>query len=408
MGYSFLPASILLPKDDVDMSKWSVVACDQYTSNKRYWNQVNKLVDGVPSTYNIIYPEVYLNDGSDRTASINKTMATYLEDVLEEKVHHGFVLVERDTESGKRLGLIGVIDLENYDYSIDSQSPIRATEGTIESRIPPRKAIRQNAPLEVPHIMVLVDDINKTLIEPLYDHKDSFYRLYDFDLMKNGGHIAGYAIDGDYALTLSQKINEFEDQSTGIFLAMGDGNHSLATAKACWEEIKGALNEEAYQNHPARYALVELVNLHSDALKFEPIHRVVFNVDKDDIYQAFNNYIESNNMMILPGDEITIVGATDDKLEIDNKQRKLAVDVLQSFLDQYLEEHPEASIDYIHGEEETRELAKENGVGFLLNSISKENLFQAIMASGALPRKTFSMGNANEKRYYLECRKLVK
>ena len=408
MKHSFLPTSILLPNSDVNLEKWSVVACDQFTSNKKYWNKVEKIVGEDPSSLNIIYPEAYLSEGEERIKRINLVMREYNANILEEKVKDGFVLVVRETESGTRLGLIGQIDLENYHYDPSVITPIRATEGTIESRIPPRKKIRKDAIMELPHVMVLVDDINQTLIEPLYERRQSLFKLYDFDLMQNGGHISGYAIDGQNAENLSQLINEYEDQSNGFFLAVGDGNHSLATAKACWEDVKLGLSEEEKENHPARFALVEMVNLHSNALKFEPIHRVVFNCDPKDLCDSLEDFIDDHNMMLLTGEDVVIVTDTENHYEIDNKQGRLPVDVLQEFLDGYVASHPECEIDYIHGEDEVKELVNDHTVGFLLGPIVKDTLFSAIQAGGVLPRKTFSMGTANEKRYYLEARRITR
>lgn len=409
MKACFQSTPILLPKKQISMYHWSVVACDQYTSQKDYWQDVEKLVNNQPSTYHLIFPEVYLETQPERIPLIHQTMNHYLDnDILEEKTKDGFVLVERDTESGKRLGLVGVIDLEAYDFTPGTSALIRATEGTIQSRIPPRLKIREGAPIELPHVMVLIDDPKKQLIESLYAQKDQFECLYDTDLMMNGGHIKGYLIQEDKAQEVNQFLYQLQEESNGFFLAVGDGNHSLATAKAYWEHIKTTLTDS--QDHPARYAMVELVNLHSPALIFEPIHRVLFHVNIEDLLQSFKTYLKDHKIQFHKGNDMIFIDK-DGELGISllNTEGKLPIDILQHFLDEYMESHQNVTIDYVHGDEALMTLGKtDNNCGIQLGSIDKNTLFPAIAAGGVLPRKTFSMGEAYEKRYYMESRKILK
>lgn len=394
---------ILLPKDGTDLNKWAVVACDQYTSEPDYWEKVKTYVGDKPSTYKITLPEVYLEsaDKQERIENINKTMRDYLdEEILEEKFE-GFVLVERITNNGKRKrnGLVVALDLEKYEYTKGSKTLIRATEGTVESRIPPRLEIRKNALVELPHIMVLIDNPKRTVIEPLMNKNLDL--IYDFDLMMGGGHLRGWKI-GDENLIENIVLNlEKLISSDGFLFAMGDGNHSLATAKTHWNNLNMTLSDEEKENHPARFALVELVNVHDDGLKFEPIHRVVFNVDEADL----RRFLLGNDYFV------NMVGKNkvNCNLGIKNFGSNLAVGSLQIGLDKYLENHPEVKIDYIHGEEAVKEIVAKNpkSVGFLLPAMKKEELFPTVEKDGALPRKTFSMGESEEKRYYMEARKIV-
>lgn len=335
-------------------------------------------------------------------------MDRYLnENILKEKVKDGFILVERKTISGNRIGLLGIVDLEAYDFTVGNTKPIRATEGTIRQRIPPRLKIRRNAPLELSHVMVLIDDPENTLIEELYKEKDHYSVLYDFDLMMEGGHDKGYAITGTKAQEIEEKIFAMQKERE-LFLAVGDGNHSLATAKACWEEIKKDLSLEQQKEHPARYAMVEMVNLHSPALIFEPIHRLLFQVQLWDLYESFKDYCDEEGIVLAPGKEIVFYQNGEEKsVSLIKKDNRLPVDILQTVIDRYLSSHQEGKIDYIHGEEAMMALLKEpsNG-GIFLDRIEKSSLFPAIVAGGVLPRKTFSMGEADEKRFYLEARKV--
>lgn len=405
----FRAADILLPNEQVDAAVWAVVACDQYTSQPEYWKQVEAITQGKPSTLNIIYPEVYLEEGDARIADIHRNMERYLsEGVLVERVHQGFVLVARRIASGTRLGLVGMLDLEQYDFTPGTSALVRATEGTIQSRIPPRVRIRRHGLIESPHVMVLIDDPKNQLIESLYENRHRYRKLYDTELMLGGGHLIGYAIEGQDAANLEEQLKALEDESGGFFMAVGDGNHSLATAKACWEQIREGLSPEEREVHPGRFALVEVVNLHSPALVFEPIHRVLFGVKPEQLLEFFKADLERTGIGYKDGDDIVFVrGDQESSLSLSNAGGRLPVDVLQVFLDRYISEHSEVVIDYVHGEGDLRELsAKAGSCGILLKSIDKNTLFPAIAAGGVLPRKTFSMGEAYEKRYYMECRRI--
>lgn len=410
MKSCFQSTQILLPRHDIAMENWSVVACDQFTSEEEYWKEVENQVQDQPSALHLIFPEVYLGKDPERITRINQTMADYLQNhILEKRIDNGFVLVERTVNDQIRLGFVGVIDLEAYDFTPGSSSLIRATEGTIQSRIPPRLKIRENALLECPHVMVLIDDPKMQLIEPLYNNKDHFECLYDFELMQNGGHLRGYAITGQFADAVNAKLALMESESNGFFLAVGDGNHSLATAKAYWENIKKTLNENQMADHPARYAMVELVNLHSPALVFEPIHRLLFNVDMNDLLVRFKEYVHELNIQLDHGEDLIFINDSQKiSFQLLNTHDRLAVDILQTFLDEYLNQHPQTQIDYIHGLDTIQKLSQHpNSCGIILPAIDKKTLFPAIAAGGVLPRKTFSMGEANEKRYYVECRRIT-
>ena len=416
----FKSADILLPKN-VDFSKWSVVACDQYSSEPEYWEKAEKIAKGSPSTLNIIYPEAYLNepDGDKRIENINRTMEQYLSDGLFKEYTDSLIYVERTQKNGKvRRGIVGVIDLEAYDYSVGSQSLVRATEGTIISRIPPRQRIRKNAPLELPHILMLADDREKEIIEPLSEIKDSFEVVYDFELMQGGGHLKGWLLDDDAKKDVLSKVEKLEseeefhakygiDGKSVLAIAVGDGNHSLATAKACWEEIKKTLSAEQQQNHPARFALAELENLHDDALEFEPIHRVVFGVEPKSVIDAMYKYYPQISETDNGGQKIVIVYQGIEKtVYITDAPLNLAVGTFQKFMDDYLSENS-GEIDYIHGEDVVRNLTKsENTIGFVFDAMEKNDLFTTVIEDGALPRKTFSMGEAYDKRFYLEAKRI--
>lgn len=416
----FMPADILLPKNQ-DFSKWSVVACDQYSSEPEYWEQAAEYVGSAPSTLNIIFPEVYLNDGNDteRIQRINAIMDKYLNDGIFEEYKDSFIYVERTQPNGKvRHGIVGRLDLEYYDFSKGSQSAVRATEGTILSRIPPRQRIRKNALLELPHILMLVDDRKKEIVEPVTAKAEELKTLYDFDLMQGGGHIRGKLLDetsktavirGLHDLENKKEFNEKYDVSDKevLVIAVGDGNHSLATAKTCWEEIKQTLSAEEQKNHPARFALVELMNLHDEALEFEPIHRVVFDVDPKAVESALYTYYPQISETDNGGQKITITCQGSEKtIYIADAPCNLAVGTLQKFLDEYLEANG-GKIDYIHGADVVKNLtAKENTVGFIVDGMEKNDLFTTVIKDGSLPRKTFSMGEAADKRFYLEAKRI--
>ncbi len=428
---------ILLPKIGTDMRNWSVIACDQYTSDEDYWKTLASETADKLSTLNLIFPEVYLedSDGNARIAAINQAMERYLADGSLIEQPNGFVLIDRKTcEVESRKGLMVALDLEQYDYNKGATSLIRATEGTILDRLPPRIKVRENAPIELPHIMVLIDDPQRTVIEPLFDNNPE--PLYDFELLAGGGHIKGYRINQSQQIEqITSSLNKLADpqnyrdryQVDGevMLYAMGDGNHSFATAKAIWEKLKLEADDKvAILEHPARYALVELVNLHDAGLEFEAIHRVLFNIDpaqllqemelwfnargEQFVYTPCSTLAEAQTLAAAPhegqGFSVVLAGHYG-YCQLENPQLTLDVASLQTFLDDYLTEHPAARIDYIHGAEAVSSLGHQaNNAGFYLPAISKNNFFRTIIIDGALPRKTFSMGEADEKRFYLECR----
>lgn len=411
----FLPAEIILPNDGINMNKWSVIACDQYTSNQKYWDGVENIVNDAPSALRLVLPEIYLNspDSSDRIKRINQTMEDYLENGTLKSTEPCYIFVLRTLPDGSvRKGIVGMIDLEMYDFSKDSKSKIRPTEGTIADRIPPRLRIRENASMELPHVMVLIDDEEKDIIESLCEKTDTLEKLYDFDLMQNAGHLIGYKIDGQLAEEIAQKLCKFADKSyfgnkyncpekDVLQYAVGDGNHSLATAKSFY-----MMNP----NEKSRYALCELVNLHDSSLVFEAIHRTVFNTDTDKLITAlFNEYPNAKNEVSdLPNAHNIEIYVNGEKqyFSLENPPYKLTVATLQTFLDKYLKDNA-GEIDYIHGEDECIELSKNRGaISFILPAMKKTELFAAVIKDGALPRKTFSMGDADTKRFYTEARKI--
>ncbi len=396
MKYHFNEAKILLPKTGFE--KWSVVACDQYTSQQKYWDDVKEIVKDSPSALNIILPEIYLSDDNSKYIdSINTNMKKYLDSDVFEEYDDAMIYVERESNGTKRLGIVGVIDLQDYDYNKGTTALIRATEQTVLERIPPRVAIRKDAILEMPHVMLLIDDKERTVIEPLADKKSDFKNAYDFELMQGGGKIEGYFIDKDTQKTVKNALeNLLNNSDDGMLFAVGDGNHSLATAKECYR-----LNPTPEN----RYALVEIVNIHDNSIEFEPIYRVMFNVDADDFLTKFamahkidgDCDIHQYKCITKNGSKNIEVKAT----------AKLPIGTLQVFIDEYLKENPQVKIDYIHGEDVVMNLCKEdNTLGFIFEGMGKDDLFPAVSADGSLPRKTFSMGHAHDKRYYIEARKI--
>lgn len=418
MNIPFKRGNILLPKN-TDMTKWSVVACDQYTSEPEYWNDVEKIVGDAPSTLKLTLPEIYLENEnvSERIAKINSNMKALLDEDFFNEYKDSMIYLERTQSDGKiREGLIGVVDLEAYSYEKGAETPIRATEKTVIERIPPRVKIRENAPLELPHIMILIDDDKKQIIENLKNKVSEDDIVYDFDLMKNGGHVKGYLLNEETMDEVDKGLKELADKEVFakkydvnnkeiLLFAMGDGNHSLATAKACYEKLKETMSEEEYLNNPARYALVELVNLHSQALEFEAINRVIFNTNPEKLLNSLKEYYQINKDG--NGQEIEVItNDVDEKWYIENPKSNIAVGSIQIFLDEYLKNN-EGKIDYIHGEETTKNLAKQSGnVGFIFEAMPKNELFKTVILDGSLPRKTFSMGHSYDKRYYLESRKI--
>lgn len=391
-NHSFSPADILLPKSDFE--SWATIACDQYTSEPEYWDEVKQSAGDKPSALNIVLPEVYLSaDNSARIDAINQNMQSYIDGNIFNEYNDAAIYVERIQSDGKcRRGIVGKIDLESYDYRAGSNAEIRATEQTVLSRIPPRVEIRKNAPLELPHVMLLFDDIKDTVFSYLDSNKTKFEKLYDFKLMCNAGSIKGYLLDEEAKQFVLEQFESLKEQNDGFLFCVGDGNHSLATAKECYN-----LNK----TEASRYALTEIVNIHDKALEFEPIYRVVFNVEPEALLSEFVKAVGEGSQKFT-----CVYGQTEVEISV-NPTAKLAVGTLQSFLDDYVKTHTDAEIDYIHGEESLKKLAsRENAIGFLFDGMQKSELFPAVNADGSLPRKTFSMGHADDKRFYIEARKI--
>ena len=396
-NHSFSSADILLPKSNFE--KWAVIACDQYTSEPEYWNEVKANADGAPSALSVILPEVYLSaDNSERIEKINKTMQEYIDSNVFNEYPDSLIYVERIQSDGKlRRGIVGKIDLENYDYRAGSNAEIRATEETVLSRIPPRVEIRKNAPLELPHVMLLFDDIENTVMSGIADSTHDFDKVYDFKLMCNAGSIKGYRLNENAKDAVMNALQALKQKNNGFLFCVGDGNHSLATAKECYNQNPTAAS---------RYALVEIVNIHEDALQFEPIYRVLFGVEPQTLIDEFvkatggeYNGADAQKFTCVYGENTREISV--------KPTAKLAVGTLQAFLDDYIKEHTEVEIDYIHGESSLKKLAaRENALGFLFDGMQKSELFAAVNSDGSLPRKTFSMGHADDKRFYLEGRKI--
>ncbi len=395
-NHSFSAADILLPKTDFE--SWGTIACDQYTSEPEYWCGAKVAAGDKPSALNIVLPEVYLKpDNTDYINKINDTMQAYLNENIFTEYSNTLVYVERTQSDGRvRRGIVGKIDLEAYDYRAGTTAEIRATEQTVLSRIPPRVEIRKNAPLELPHVMLLFDDAANTVLSPVCENKESYKKLYDFELMCGGGHIKGYRLSDEASARVLASLDALKAQNNGFLFCVGDGNHSLATAKECYN-----LNK----NEKSRYALVEIVNIHDSALDFEPIYRVVFNVAPEELIADFVDKV--GDYSGADAHRYTCVWG-DNSCEISVKPTsKLAVGTLQTFLDDYIKTHDGLEIDYIHGEDSLKKLAsRENAVGFLFEGMQKSELFEAVNSDGSLPRKTFSIGHADDKRFYVEARKI--
>lgn len=424
---------IYLPRPGTDLAKWAVIACDQFTSQPEYWHKVEKIVGTAPSTLNMIFPEVYLDQpgAEQRIQNIQQTMQEYLSSGLLTS-YSGMVYVERQVGGRVRHGLVLALDLEQYDYNRGSRSLIRATEGTIIERLPPRMRIREGARLELPHILVLIDDPQRTVIEPVGASASQLRKLYDFELMEGSGHLAGYLVhelamqDGIIRAlenlvnpkTFMNKYDLRKDEPVLLF-AMGDGNHSLATAKAIWEKNKARVGMQ----HPSRYALVEIENVHDEGLQFAPIHRVIFSLKKD-ILEAMKQHFQSDYIFTPCSDEIEMVRRVNavkgevhrigliscegyGVVEISRPGTNLPVGSLQAFLDEFLNTGGAEKVDYVHGEEVIHRLGGIPGnAAFYLPGMDKSELFKTVILDGALPRKTFSMGEAYEKRFYMECREI--
>ena len=379
-----------------DLSRWAVIACDQFTSQPEYWDEVEKIAGSSPSAYNLILPEARLKaDNSEAISRINESMADYLQRGIFTEYKNSYIYVEREMLDGStRRGIIGAVDLEEYDYRPGTSPMIRATEETVSERIPPRKLIRRNAPLELSHVILLCDDERREIIEPLTLAKHSITKLYDFNLMLGGGRIRGWLVRGDHKRALNMRISSYikrKSRELSLVFAVGDGNHSLASAKACYEE-----------GLTSRYAMVELENIHDEALKFEPIHRIVKNIDPENFIAEIKDSICSKS------DSWPVKffsGGKEGVIKISKSKGASALIVLQKYLDE-----KGCEIDYIHDTEALKELSHENGcLGFQMpefDESAKRDFFKVISESGTLPRKTFSMGHAKEKRYYLEARRI--
>ncbi len=373
---------ILLPRREVDLHRFAVIACDQFTAAPAYWQSVEEEVGDAPSALRLMLPELYLQDDrSGRIERINRAMRQYLDDRTLVDIGETLVFLRRHTSAGVRRGLLLSLDLEQYDFNPGAKTMIRATEGTIIDRLPPRIEIRQNAPLEMPHVMVLIDDRENRLMNTLEEKRGELECLYDFTLMQGGGHLIGYRVDDARLLSeVARQLAALREQGDGFLYAMGDGNHSFASAKACWEQLKPKLSPEERENHPARWALCELVSLHDPALSVEPIHRVVYGVNPDAL------------------------------------QRELGFDaacppdaqILQPLLDGWLAAHPEATLEYVHGAEDCRRVAGQapDRLAIVFPPFDRDSLFEVVRQKGAFVRKSFSLGEGRDKRYYLECRRI--
>ncbi len=416
-GLGCAAPDILLPREGIDLKKWAVIACDQYTSEPEYWADCEKEVGSAPSALNLVLPEVYLGTDkeTDKLDSIAKTAGKYLDDGILTSIGTGFILVDRATElHPSRKGLMAAIDLEGYSFEPGNKNICRATEGTVLSRIPPRVRIRANSPLELPHIMILIDDPHGLTIEKAFDmaETEGLKPLYDTDLMLGSGHITGTFIPDGSAIAESI-VNGLTAlkaaNSDGLLFLVGDGNHSLASAKAHWENVREGLSENEKKDHPARFALAEIVNIHDKGLDFEPIHRVIFNISGEEFLSKAKEFFKDSGME-LNGDKagkqsFTVVceGNSDVTVSLSNPPHTLAVGSVQMMIDALGLE-----CDYIHGEDSVRNLATTGNTGILVPAISKDTFFGTVEKEGVFPRKTFSMGEAFEKRFYFEARKIRK
>ena len=406
-------ADILIPQTTCDLTKWAVVACDQFTSDREYWDDVYKIVGDEPSTAKLILPEAYLEDDGkeERLLSIRQNAAKYLSDGTFRELKDSFILVDRSSPvTPSRKGLVLALDLEEYDYDPAKKSRCKATEGTVISRIPPRIKIRSNCPIELPHVMLLIDDPKDTVIESAFAKaaEEGLEVIYDTPLMKDSGSIKGIAVPSDSATgkLITEGLAALCKGQDDILYLVGDGNHSLASAKAHWDNVKADLTDEERKTHPARFALTEVVNIHDKGLAFEPIHRIVFGISADDLLAKASEYFGCDGS----NGEVSFVvtdGTSDKTFAIPNPPHSLAVGCLGLFLDELCSKDETIKVDYIHGEEEVRSLAGPDAAGVFLPGISKDTFFDTVRREGVFPRKTFSMGHAFEKRFYMEARKIV-
>lgn len=423
------PAEILVPNSKANLALWAVLACDQYTSEPDYWAQVGEIVGDAPSTLHMIFPEVYLEKpgAEQRIQAVHSAMAGYASGSLFSAVN-GYVYVERTLASGAvRQGLVGCVDLEDYSYRPGAAARVRPSESTVVERIPPRLAVRRGAALETPHILMLADDPEQTIIEPVAAKKQSLQPLYSQTLMLGGGTVSGWAVTSPEDIRqIGEQLQKLDDEqrffsmygataqtASPFALAVGDGNHSLATAKAYWEELSQTLSPEKKQHHPARFCLVELENIQSPAIQIEPIHRVVFGASSVSFLHHMALFAQQCGAQILPEGEgqqqfIAVSSAGRHSFGLINPPAPLAVGTVDAFLQSFLETSPDIRVDYVHGEDSVNHLAYQGAIGVLLPPFQKSDIFKGVALGGVLPRKTFSMGHAAEKRYYLECRKIVK
>ena len=417
---------ILIPEDKINKNKWAVIACDQYTSNKEYWMKTAKNVGGSPSTLHIIVPEAFLDedDIEERISHAKETMGSYIEDGVLVRLPKGIVLVERETPFGTRVGVVLAIDLERYDSDYKTKPLVRSTEQTVSERIPPRIKIREGALIESPHIMLMLNDPNDSVLAPVYQARGNHTKIYDTPLMQDGGHMKGWFIDDQAVLDgMVDALDKLRhQQKEGMLFAVGDGNHSLACAKAVWDKQKEEMSDEQRAKSPLRYALVEVVNLFDNGISIHPIHRVLFNVDVPSalrmLVSILNNMGIDARMMYTRGSKVfakqemqTIFfesKMSNGRIEIAKPKHDLLTVTLTEALDQLLKEMPKAKIDYIHGDDELHELSKGHGcLGIITQPLAKEEIFESVIAYGVLPKKAFSIGHAPEKRYYYECRLLT-
>ena len=419
MKTAFGAADILLPVK-TDMEKWAVAACDQYTGEPEYWARVENRVGDSPSTLGLILPEVYLEetDVNARIDRIHENMRGMLESGFFRYYSNAMIYVERTQSDGMvRRGIVGAIDLEQYDYHVGSSSSVRATEATVAERIPPRLKVRMGAQIELPHVLVLIDDAERTVIDPCKEIRERTSPIYDTPLMEGGGKIRGYLLDDAQKKRVEAALEKLNDNDafnrkygiTGyptLLYAVGDGNHSLATAKEYYERLKAANPGKDLSDHPARYALAEIVNLHSRAIRFEAIQRIVMGVDTEKFMREAEKKLGLNGELSSQR-FIAIVNGSERLCYIHNRTSELSVGSLQDFIDEYLAKNG-GKVDYIHGADVVKQLSKKEGnIGFILPDMQKTELFPTVIKDGALPRKTFSMGHAADKRFYMECRKIV-
>ncbi len=417
---------ILIPEAKINLKKWAVIACDQYTSNIEYWQKTQRTVGGAPSTLHIIMPEAFLREGDieERISHAKATMGNYIEDGVLVRLPKGVVLTERETAYGTRVGLLIAVDLEQYDVDHSKKPLIRATEQTVAERVPPRMKIREDAVLECPHVMLLIDDVKNTVIGPVYDMRREAVQVYSTQLMMDGGNVSGWFIDDAQVLDkVAAALEKLKAKAKdGMLFAVGDGNHSLASAKSVWEKEKERLSEQERETSPLRYALVELVNLYDNGISMLPIHRMLFNVEPSTALRTLVSilngmgcearmmYTKGTRTPVKPGFQVIYFESKMSKgrIEIAKPKHDLVGVTLTLALDRLLDEMPKGEIDYIHGDEEFHELAKEHAcLGFIMEPMAKEDLFESVIEYGVLPRKTFSLGRPEEKRYYFECRLLV-